>query len=310
MPPARSGSECETMSANESAIGRSWRATLFLTAVALIAFAGNSLIARLALRQGSIDAVGFTSVRILAGAGFLWLLIALPKSGRLPRGSGNWFAAAMLFAYAIAFSLAYLDLTAGTGALVLFGAVQITMISAGIVTGERFRPAQMIGAVIAIGGLVYLILPGVAAPSLRGALLMAVSGVAWGVYSLLGRTAPNAASATAANFLRCSLFAIVAGAIALPTLNLSAGGVLWAALSGAVTSGLGYVVWYLALPGLGSFRAAVAQLAVPVIAAFGGVALLAEPVTVRLSVSAVATLGGVALALAGRTAFRQRNLPR
>ncbi|MCH8274169.1 MAG: DMT family transporter [Armatimonadetes bacterium] len=293
------------MSESAKSEARTSSATILLTAVALAAFAGNSLIARVALREGSIDAVGFTALRILGGAGFLWLLIALPKGGRLPRGSCDWRPAVMLFAYAITFSLAYLELTAGTGALILFGAVQITMIGVGLVTGERFRPRQLAGALVAVGGLVYLTLPGVAAPPLRGAILMAASGVAWGVYSLLGRNVSNAAAATTANFMLAAPLALVSGAAMLPSLELSSSGVWWAILSGAITSGLGYIVWYLALPGLGSLRAGVSQLTVPVIAALGGAALLAEPVTVRLALSAVATLGGVALAVAGRSGSRR-----
>lgn len=185
----------------------------------------------------------------------------------------------MLFAYAILFSLAYLQLTAGTGALVLFGAVQVTMISVGLWEGDRLRPMQVLGAALAAGGLVYLALPGVEAPPLGGALLMAGSGVAWGVYSLLGRSAGDPASATAVNFLWAAPMGVAA------------------ALSGGVTSGLGYVLWYRVLPRLGSLRGAVAQLAVPVLAAVGGATLLTEEVTARLVVATAVTLGGVALAL-------------
>ena len=272
-------------------------ATIALTALTLVAFASNSLLARVALRGGEIDAAGFTAVRLLSGAALLWLVVLVPRRGRPQGGSGGWVPGLMLFAYAILFSLAYLQLTAGTGALVLFGAVQVTMISVGLWEGDRLRPMQVLGAALAASGLVYLAMPGVEAPPLGGALLMAGSGIAWGVYSLLGRSAGDPASATAVNFLWAAPMGVGAALALLPSVRLGATGVAWAALSGGVTSGLGYVLWYLVLPRLGSLRGAVAQLAVPVLAAVGGATLLTEEITARLVVATAVTLGGVALAL-------------
>lgn len=275
-------------------------ATLALTALTLIAFASNSLLARVALRGGEIDAVGFTAVRLISGAALLWLVVLVPRRGRPHARSGGWVPGLTLFVYAILFSLAYLQVTAGTGALVLFGAVQVTMISVGLWEGDRLRPMQVLGAALAAVGLVYLALPGAEAPPLSGALLMAGSGVAWGVYSLLGRSAGDPASATAVNFLWAAPMGVAAALAFLPSVRLGAAGVAWAALSGGLTSGLGYVLWYRVLPRLGSLRGAVAQLAVPVLAAVGGVALLTEEITARLVVATVVTLGGVALALRRR----------
>ncbi len=275
-------------------------ATLALTALTLVAFASNSLLARVALRGGEIDAVGFTAVRLISGAALLWLLVLAPRREGPRRASGAWISGLVLFAYAILFSLAYLQLTAGNGALVLFGAVQVTMISVGLWEGDRLRPMQVLGAALAAGGLVYLAMPGVEAPPLGGALLMAGSGVAWGVYSLLGRSASDPASATAVNFVWAAPMGFATALAFLPSVRLGAAGVVWAALSGGITSGLGYVLWYRVLPRLGSLRGAVAQLAVPVLAAVGGVALLREEISVRLVVATVITLGGVALALRRR----------
>lgn len=267
-----------------------------LTAFAMTAFAANSLLCRLALRDGHIDPASFTSLRLVSGALALGLLVRL---GRPSRGwGGNWVSALALFAYAAAFSFAYLGLTAGTGALLLFGAVQATMLLAGRRAGERLGRAQTTGLVLALAGLLFLLLPGLAAPPLLGACLMLAAGVAWGVYSLRGRSGTtDAAYTTAGNFLRAAPFALVLSAVMLPRMHADAAGVGYALASGTLASGLGYVVWYAALKGLTATRAAVVQLSAPVIAAFGGALLLGESVTPRLIVASLAILGGVALAV-------------
>lgn len=275
--------------------------TATLSALALCAFAANSLLCRRALAEPGIDAATFTSVRLLSGALALWLLLAWLGGERPPPRAGQrWLPAAMLFAYAIAFSFAYLSLGAGTGALILFGCVQLTMLLAGLRVGERPSPRQWAGALVAFAGLAWLVAPGVTAPSPSGAALMAVAGIAWGAYSLLGRGAGNPVLATARNFARALPFALAASLLAMPHFSIDAEGLLLATLSGALASGLGYVLWYAALPSLGATRAASVQLAVPALTAFAGVALLGEPLTPRLLAAGGAILGGIALAVFGR----------
>ena len=286
--------------------------TLLLAVLALVAFAANSILCRLALAGGRIDAASFTTLRLLAGVAVLVPLAlarrapAAPMSGSDAEGHGSRrlggsFAAGLALAlYALPFSFAYLSLTAGTGAILAFGAVQATMIAAALFGGERPGAGAWIGFVIALAGLVLLVAPGVEAPPATGALLMLVAGAAWGIYSLLGRAAVNPIAATAGNFLRAAPFALAASLITLGSAHTDGRGALLAVISGAVTSGLGYVAWYAALPGLGAMRAATAQLAVPAMAAIGGVVLLGEPPTLRLAGAAALVLGGVALALRSR----------
>ncbi len=275
------------------------RATALLTAAALVAFASNSLLARAALRPRLVDAGTFTLVRLAAGALALGLLAGL--SGRRgaaagpKQGAGSWTAAGALFLYAIAFSLAYLRLDAGTGALILFGAVQVTMIGWGMAAGHRPSPAEWLGLFISLAGLVLLVAPGLSASDPAGAALMALAGAGWGAYSLRGRGAPDPIAANASNFGRSTPLAVVASLILARTAHASTAGLLLAAASGAITSGLGYAVWYAALRGLTPVRAAVVQLAVPVLAAAGGVAFLGESVTLRLVGAGALVLGGIAL---------------
>jgi drug/metabolite transporter (DMT)-like permease len=271
-------------------------ATIFLTAVAMLAFAANSLLCRIALRGAHIDPAGFALVRVASGAAMLVLVNRLRRGVR-PQLAGDWRAAAMLFTYVAAFSFAYLLLTAGTGALILFGAVQLTMFAAGLRAGERFGPAGWLGLLLAAAGLLVLVLPGVAAPSPLGAALMAVAGVAWGLYSLRGRGVPDPVQASTANFVRALPMAILLGLVFVTRLHADAAGVVLAMASGAITSGLGYVAWYAALRGLSSMRAAVVQLSVPVLAAVGGALWLGEALTMRLLLAVLAILGGIALAL-------------
>lgn len=294
--------------------------TLGLTVVAMLAFAANSLLCRLALQHGAIDAASFGSVRLASGALALGLILqwrvranaanathpanAAGAASAPARPTPDWWAAAMLWAYVAGFSFAYLSLSAGTGALILFGCVQLTMFAAGLRAGERFSPRAWGGFVAALAGLVYLVSPGLAAPPLLGALLMAVAGVAWGLYSLRGRRAGDPLVATGANFLRATPMALGLSVLSLSAFHATGTGVLLAVVSGALTSGLGYVVWYAALRGLTALRAATVQLSVPPLAALGGALLLSEALTPRLLLASAAILGGVALVLFSRAAAR------
>jgi drug/metabolite transporter (DMT)-like permease len=271
-----------------------------LTILAMCAFAANSIFCRLALGGAAIDAAGFTSIRLVSGAAVLWL-VSICRSRPADRGvGGNWLSAAMLFLYAVCFSYAYLSLSAGTGALILFAAVQITMISTAVYQGERLRISQWFGICLALAGLIYLVLPGLSAPHPAGAALMAVAGIAWGIYSLRGRGGGDPISSTGGNFLRSVPLVLVVALLSAPGLKFSVNGVLWAVASGALASGLGYVIWYAALKGLSAARAATVQLSVPVLAAVGGIAFLSEILTLRLFFAAVAILGGLALVLAAK----------
>ena len=276
--------------------------TIALSAIALVAFASNSVLCRMALAGGAIDPTGFTILRILSGAATLWVVSAFLR--RRSRPSGSWVSASMLALYAFAFSYAYVSLSIGTGALILMGAVQATMIVAGIRAGERFVPIQWIGLLMAFGGTVYLVSPGVTGPPPLGAALMATAGIAWGIYSLRGRGSADPITATTDNFIRAVPFALGIGLLQLRQMQWSTHGVVLALISGSLTSGIGYVMWYSALRGLTATRAAVVQLALPVLAAIGGVVLLAEPVTTRLVVASVAVVGGVGLSVAGRKRLR------
>jgi len=267
--------------------------TLLLVVLALIAFAANSLLCRLALTTTAIDPATFTAVRVLSGAAALWLLTR-QRSGSIAH-SGSWGSALALFAYAIAFSYAYVQLSAATGALLLFGAVQATMIGYGRYRGERFHGWQGVGFIVAVAGLLGLMLPGATAPPLLGAVLMLSAGIAWGIYSLRGKGSGDAALTTASNFLRAVPAAIIAVIVALPWMNVDLHGLAYAFASGALTSGIGYVIWYAVLPSLSATTAATVQLSVPVIAAFGGVVLLSERPSLRLALASVAILGGVAI---------------
>ena len=277
--------------------------TLLLTSVTMTFFAANSLLARFALRAGEIDAAGFTAVRIVAGSAALLLLMNFrPEGIAAARGHGSLRAAVALFTYAFTFSFAYLSLNAGAGALIMFAAVQMTMLGIGIARGERPRPAEWIGLIVAFGGLVYLVSPGMTAPSTIGVGLMLVSGAAWGYYSLAARDVRSPIAATAGNFTRAAPLA--AGALGviwrLGHVHASWFGIGLAAASGAVTSGLGYALWYFTLRGLRTSLAAIVQLTVPVLAATAGVILLGERFTWRLALASAAILGGVALALLQR----------
>jgi drug/metabolite transporter (DMT)-like permease len=266
-----------------------------LTLLAMIAFAGNSLLCRVALKQTSTDAASFTFVRIFSGAVALWIIMKM--RGAAWKEAGNWSSALALFAYAAAFSFAYNSLSAGTGALLLFGAVQATMILWGFRRGERLHTIQIVGLVVAVTGVVVLLLPGLSAPPLSGSILMLGAGVAWGIYSLRGKVEKNPVSSTAGNFLRAVPLAAIVSIMLLPWARLDRPGIGYAVISGAIASGLGYVIWYAALSGLKAASAATVQLSVPVLAATGGILLLGEPITFRYLVASIAVLGGIALVI-------------
>jgi drug/metabolite transporter (DMT)-like permease len=268
---------------------------VFLTSLAMIAFAGNSLLCRVALKDTGIDAASFTGIRLLSGALVLWLIVRLHRGAYV--GQGNWLSALALFAYAAGFSFAYVSLPAATGALLLFGAVQATMIGHGVWAGERLQKLQLVGLVLALGGVVGLMLPGLAAPPLLGAALMLGAGVAWGIYSLRGKGAGDPTRVTAGNFLRSVPVAAAMSLVTYHGVSLDSAGVGYAVASGALTSGIGYAIWYTALPALKATHAATVQLSVPVIAALGGIIFLGESLTLRLVLASVAILGGIALVI-------------
>lgn len=275
------------------------RARVFLpTLLAMFAFAANSVLCRAALKHTALDAASFTALRLASGALALWLIVAM-RNGRAA-SEGNWPSALALFGYAAPFSFAYVSLSAGAGALLLFGAVQATMILGGWWRGERLHARQLAGLALALAGLAYLMLPGITAPPLAGALLMIAAGISWGVYSLRGRGAARPLLATAGNFLRAAPLGIALGLLALPWLSFDLSGIGYAVASGALASGAGYAVWYAALPGLRASSAATVQLAVPVIVALGGVLLLGEPITLRLALASAAILSGIALVILSR----------
>lgn len=259
----------------------------------MIAFAGNSLLCRVALAHTAIDAASFTSIRLLSGAIVLWLIIQ--SKGERIGGAGSWTSALALFAYAAGFSFAYVSLAAATGTLLLFGAVQTTMISYGLWKGERLKGLQLAGLMLAVGGLFGLLLPGLSAPPLTASMLMIAAGIAWGIYSLRAKGAANPTQITAGNFVRAVPFAAALSLIMLSRVSLDGYGIMYAVASGGLASGVGYAIWYTALRGLKATSAATVQLSVPVIAAVGGALFLSEAITLRLLIASAAILGGIAL---------------
>jgi drug/metabolite transporter (DMT)-like permease len=274
--------------------------TIIFTALAMLAFAANSLLNRLALGNSAIDAASYTTVRLVSGAIMLGLIGTLSKERGWLQQRGTWRSAALLFLYAIAFSFAYLSLSTGTGALILFGSVQLTMIIAALVSGERPHFLEWTGLFLALGGLVYLVFPGLKAPSPLGSTLMAAAGISWGFYTLRGRGSSDPLGDTAGNFIRSAPFVLVISLFNLRNFHLSTNGLLLAGISGAVTSGLGYVLWYAALRGLTTTRAATVQLSVPVLAAWSGIIFLSEEVSFRLLLAGILILGGIGLAVMGK----------
>ena len=271
--------------------------------MALIAFAANSVLCRLALGERAIDAPSFTVIRLLSGAMVLLAIISIKSNKTDSSTKGSWSASLMLFLYAITFSFAYITLDTGTGALILFGSVQITMILLSLISGDRLHITEWAGVTIAFIGFVYLILPGVRTPSAIGFLLMIVAGIAWGIYTLKGRGSDAPLRETAYNFLRTLPLVIILAIITVKNAHYSYEGVLLAVLSGGIASGIGYTIWYMALGGLSATQAAVVQLLVPVIAALGGIIFVSEAVTLRLIVSATMILGGILMVVLGRYYF-------
>jgi drug/metabolite transporter (DMT)-like permease len=272
----------------------------FYTAFALTAFAFNSILCRLALGAQAIDAASFTTVRLISGVAALVLIGLVIGKKESIKKSGNWISAFFLFAYAICFSFAYVNLTTATGALILFGSVQATMIFAAFAAGEKPKMTEMIGLVLAVGGLIYLVFPGLSAPPPVSSALMTFAGVSWGFYTLRGRGSSNPLAETTGNFLRAAPLAVLTSLLFAPQIHLSGDGFTFAVLSGAIASGIGYAVWYSALKYHTATRAAILQLSVPVLAAFGGVVLLAESVSARLVTAAIIIIGGILTAIAGR----------
>jgi len=269
------------------------------TVFALLCFAANSVLCRMALRQPHIDPASFMGIRLCAGALTLWVLLRL-RGGQRLRVAGDWTSALALLAYAVTFTFAYLGLTAGTGALLLFGAAQVAMIAAGFAGGERVDVTIVCGWLLAVAGLILLLRPGVSAPPALDAVLMLIAGIAWGVYSLRGRRSKEPLADTAGNLVRSVPGVLLVSALFWAHRSADLEGVVLAALSGSIASGLGYVAWYSALPRLGAIAAANAQLAVPVIAALAGVALFDEGITERLTAASLLVLGGTALAVRRR----------
>ncbi|MEN8125469.1 MAG: DMT family transporter [Bacteroidota bacterium] len=278
--------------------------TILFTGFALIAFAANSVLCKLALGENNIDASSFTIIRLLSGAIVLFIIINIKKKKKHASDTkGNWLASTMLFLYAITFSLAYISLDTGTGALILFGSVQISMITLSIFTGTRLHLTEWIGFIIAFLGFVYLILPGVTAPSIQGFFFMTVAGIAWGIYTLIGRNSKDALKDTTYNFIKTIPLLIILTILAFKNINYTTKGIWLAVLSGGITSGIGYTIWYNALRNLTSTQAAVVQLLVPVIAALGGVIFISEKITFRLIAASFLILGGILIVVLGRKYF-------
>lgn len=273
---------------------------ILYTSFALVAFAFNSILCRLALGTKVIDAPGFTVIRLVSGAMTLVLISSFFTKKEAKTKGGNWLSAFFLFAYAICFSFAYINLTTATGALILFGCVQATMIISALASGERPKFLEWIGLCAALGGLVYLVFPGLSAPPLISSFLMAIAGISWGFYTLRGRQSTNPLADTTGNFVRSIPLILLAVLPFLPNIYLTNRGVLLAVLSGAIASGLGYSVWYAALKYHTATRAAILQLSVPALAAIGGIVFLSEIISVRLALATIFILGGIALAIIGR----------
>lgn len=273
---------------------------LLYTGLALIAFAANSVLCRMALGEQSIDAAGFTIIRLLSGAVVLGLILVITRRREVKRAKGSWSASMMLFIYALSFSFAYISLDTGTGALILFGSVQFTIITISLFSGTRLHYSEWLGLAVAFFGFVYLVLPGINTPSATGFILMTLSGIAWGIYTLMGKGSSSPLSDTGYNFIRTLPLLFVLFSFSYPMLSFTTEGLLLAILSGTLASGIGYSIWYLALPLLTSTQAAVVQLSVPIIAAFGGVMFVNEAITERLAISSAVILGGILIVVLGR----------
>lgn len=277
--------------------------TITTTLLALLAFAANSVLCRLALGEGIIDAASFTNFRLLSGSIMLIIILVITnktKQTNTTTAKGSWLSASMLFLYALCFSYAYVSLDTATGALILFGAVQITMILITLYTGTKLHYSEWLGMLVAFFGFIYLILPDINSPSVYGFVLMTLSGIGWGAYSILGKKCADPLSDTAFNFIRTTPIVIILLVLNANYMQISGLGLLYAVISGALTSGIGYAIWYIALRGLSTTQAAVVQLSVPAIAAIGGILFVNEAITLRLSTSALLILGGILIVILGR----------
>lgn len=277
--------------------------TVLFTLLALFAFAANSVLCRLALGQALIDANSFTIIRLFSGAVVLLLIIQFRNNQNVRVTKGSWFSGFMLFLYALTFSYAYISLDTATGALILFGSVQITMMVFSLLSGDRLHPSELVGMLIAFLGFTYLFLPGLTTPPIAGASLMLTAGIAWGLYSIRGRGSENPLFDTAYNFLRTMPLTLILVIVVINKAHTSPAGILLAIISGGLASGIGYAIWYRALGSLTSMQAAVVQLLVPVIAALGGILFVSEMVTMRLIISAIMILGGILLVVLGKHYF-------
>jgi len=277
--------------------------TIGYTVTALIAFAANSVLCRMALKDNAIDASSFTAIRLLSGVAMFLILLSFnshsPNEAN-DKQSKTWISALMLFLYAISFSFAYISLETGTGALLLFGTVQITMITTSIISGHRLRLFELLGMTVSFSGLAYLVYPAITTPSFIGFILMVVSGFAWGMYTVIGRGSLNPLNDTALNFKYTIPLVLVLVLTTLPMMSLSFDGVVLAVLSGAFASALGYTVWYIALRGLSATEAAVVQLSVPVIASIGGILFVSEPISMRLVIACTLVLSGILMVVLGK----------
>ena len=281
--------------------------TAFYTLLALVAFAGNSVLCRLALGEDKLDAASFTAIRLFSGIVVLVLILLISQRNKTIASKGSWSASLMLFIYAITFSYAYISLETGVGALILFACVQITMILVGLFLGDKLHSIEWLGVIVAFIGFVYLVMPGVSAPSFSGFVLMSVSGIAWAGYTLLGKNSSNPLSDTTFNFLRTSPFLILLIAVTAQNASLSNTGIFLAIISGGITSGLGYTIWYKVLKDLKSIQAAVLQLLVPVLATFGGIIFANESFSLRLAVSTMMILGGIVAVILGKNYIHQKS---
>lgn len=278
------------------------KVTLF-TLLALLAFAGNSILCRLALGGNTIDAASFTSIRLLSGILVLGVILKIIQPKGPVTSKGSWKASFMLFIYAVTFSYAYISLDTGVGALILFASVQITMIMVGLYLGNKLHFAEWFGVIVSFLGFVYLIFPALTTPSLVGFILMSIAGIAWGFYTLAGKNSKRPLSDTTYNFMRTVPLVIVLMAMTIQNITLSPQGIVLAILSGGITSGIGYTLWYMALGGLTAVQAAVVQLLVPVVAALGGVLFADEYLTARLVLSSTIILGGILIVIIGKNYY-------
>ncbi len=278
--------------------------TTVLTIFSLIAFAGNSVLCRLALGENQLDAASFTIIRLLSGIVMLLLISQANGSRSSLTQQINWLSSGALFLYAVTFSYAYLSLDTGTGALILFGAVQITMILASSLLGKKLYWAEWLGVAIAFLGFVYLVLPGITTPSFQGFILMTLAGGSWGIYTLQGKNSRQPIADSATNFLYTLPFVLTLLIIELPNSELSQPGIILAILSGAIASGVGYTSWYMAVRNLATVKASVVQLLVPILAALGGILFAGEVISLRLIISSLLILGGIILVLFGQNLQR------